>query len=235
MTATLPETGMPFGLTPDWRHHAACIGQGNVFLPRDERYTDEARARDICGGCPVRSECLGAALDEEGTADQYRRAGIRGGLNPLERAQLVGCVQHTPSADRVTVEDQASFAALEQILREGELSDTAAALAVGIPRSTVSAFRQELGLPPLHKRVTPQTAFNRHAVAVEDGHVDWTRPSVRRQVSVRGRYYDVAQLAFLVGHGREAEGHVKRSCDRPGCVAWQHLTDRQIRNARANA
>ena len=40
----------------------------------------------ICATCPVRAECLAAALVEE--ADVYYPAGIRGGLSASERARL---------------------------------------------------------------------------------------------------------------------------------------------------
>lgn len=56
----------------------------------------EAKAREVCARCPVFTECLRAALDEE---IDYRgrgekplspkgRYGIRGGLNPQERYEL---------------------------------------------------------------------------------------------------------------------------------------------------
>ncbi|MFF3622363.1 WhiB family transcriptional regulator [Streptomyces sp. NPDC002467] len=217
----------------NWRDRAACIGQADVFLPRDERYANPAKARRICGGCPVREACLAAAMEEEEKSDQYRRAGIRGGLDPLERAALAGCVQKKVATEQPMPEERGDYAELERVLREGKVSDTAAAASLGFSRSTVSAFRRELGIPAFLDRLTPQAAFDRGAHPVAGGHVEWGTRG--RQVSVHGRTYDLPRLAFLLGHGREAEGSVKVTCGHVGCLAWQHLADRAIRHAERDA
>ncbi|MFF8716203.1 WhiB family transcriptional regulator [Streptomyces sp. NPDC015184] len=73
----------------DWADEAACRGYADVFLPpRTEANASPGLAREICAGCLVIEECLIAAMQEEGGADQYRRAGVRGGLTPVERAHL---------------------------------------------------------------------------------------------------------------------------------------------------
>ncbi|MFJ3258466.1 WhiB family transcriptional regulator [Streptomyces sp. NPDC086771] len=72
-----------------WADRAACRGYADIFLPpHTERDAAPDRARQICAACPVQIECLDAAMEEEGSADQYRRAGVRGGLTPVERATL---------------------------------------------------------------------------------------------------------------------------------------------------
>ncbi|MCX5112182.1 WhiB family transcriptional regulator [Streptomyces sp. NBC_00378] len=72
-----------------WADHAACRGHADVFLPpRTETDAAPGLARQICESCPVRRACLVTAMEEEGSADQYRRAGVRGGLTPVERAHL---------------------------------------------------------------------------------------------------------------------------------------------------
>lgn len=43
-------------------------------------------AKRICGNCPVRSECLRFAMENE---VRSHRHGIYGGLNPAERRQLM--------------------------------------------------------------------------------------------------------------------------------------------------
>lgn len=75
---------------PDrWRDEAACLSQPDLFVPRrtekDGRVTD---ARRVCATCPVRQDCLTSAMAEEGRSDQFRRAGVRGGLTPTQRASL---------------------------------------------------------------------------------------------------------------------------------------------------
>ena len=70
----------------DWRHRAACVGQdGNLFFPLSSTEASDAvrdRAKEVCGGCPVRQPCLDWAL-EVGVDD-----GIFGGLTARERRTL---------------------------------------------------------------------------------------------------------------------------------------------------
>jgi WhiB family redox-sensing transcriptional regulator len=69
---------------------ASCRGpQSAVFFPpthferKDEKEDREARAKAICTSCPVRKACLEYAL-------RIREPhGIWGGLNELERKQLL--------------------------------------------------------------------------------------------------------------------------------------------------
>ena len=73
-----------------WQVKAACRGpQAAVFFPptsferKDEKEEREQRAKAICGGCGVRRPCLEYAV-------RIREPhGIWGGLNELERKQLL--------------------------------------------------------------------------------------------------------------------------------------------------
>jgi WhiB family redox-sensing transcriptional regulator len=67
-----------------WRADAACTGMDvNLwFLPRS---VHPAQALEVCAGCPVREQCLDAALLEEGTASPH---GVRGGLTAAQRMRL---------------------------------------------------------------------------------------------------------------------------------------------------
>ncbi len=73
-----------------WQVKAACRGpQATVFFPptqferKDEKVERERRAKEICGSCVVRRDCLDYAL-------RIREPhGIWGGLNELERKQLL--------------------------------------------------------------------------------------------------------------------------------------------------
>lgn len=73
----------------DWRQYAECA---DPCLDPDDWYPDAkdregvAYARQVCGLCPVRRQCLRAVMDQEG-ADSARY-GIWGGLTPKERAWL---------------------------------------------------------------------------------------------------------------------------------------------------
>jgi len=73
-----------------WQWRAACRGEDSaLFFPpshlegKDEKRARERQARAICGGCPVRVECLEYAVR---TREPH---GIWGGLNELERRVLV--------------------------------------------------------------------------------------------------------------------------------------------------
>jgi hypothetical protein len=83
---------------PSWWHRAACraaIDDGTAtladFFPNvsaDDRTRRNAyvHAIAICATCPVRRECLDAALHEE--RDARERYGCRGGLTPRQRRDL---------------------------------------------------------------------------------------------------------------------------------------------------
>lgn len=68
-----------------WRLRALCRGAADLF---DVESGPKARqAKSYCSRCPVKQGCLEAAMAEE-VGDSNRRAGIRGGLNPKERAGM---------------------------------------------------------------------------------------------------------------------------------------------------
>lgn len=74
-----------------WQEKAACRGpQAAVFFPpshferKDEKDERETRAKAICAECAVRRPCLEYAV-------RIREPhGIWGGLNEVERKQLLG-------------------------------------------------------------------------------------------------------------------------------------------------
>ena len=70
-----------------WRSEAAC-GQlpKDLFFPpgnSDVTRADEERAKEVCAVCPVRSQCLEFALEND------ERFGVWGGTTPNERRALV--------------------------------------------------------------------------------------------------------------------------------------------------
>lgn len=73
-----------------WQLKAACRGpQSVMFFPpahferKEEKETREANAKEICGQCSVRRDCLDYAI-------RIREPhGIWGGLNELERRVVV--------------------------------------------------------------------------------------------------------------------------------------------------
>jgi WhiB family transcriptional regulator, redox-sensing transcriptional regulator len=73
-----------------WQWRAACRGEDSALFfppsevePKEERLARERKAKAICGGCPVRVECLEYALRIRETH------GIWGGLSEAERRVLL--------------------------------------------------------------------------------------------------------------------------------------------------
>lgn len=71
----------------NWQTRAACGDDPDAMFPG----TNTAKVREaktLCGGCPVRGECLADAMKAEGNAGKLRRYGVRGGLTPTARRRL---------------------------------------------------------------------------------------------------------------------------------------------------
>jgi WhiB family redox-sensing transcriptional regulator len=67
----------------DWRGRAACIGFQGVFFANDDPDGESTRrAKELCAGCQVSSQCLEFALETN------QRAGIWGGATEDERRSL---------------------------------------------------------------------------------------------------------------------------------------------------
>lgn len=56
---------------------------------QESREVYEATARQLCGGCPVRAECLELALREEAGLPRTWLHGIRGGTAPWTRENII--------------------------------------------------------------------------------------------------------------------------------------------------
>lgn len=87
MTETIAGTVGIFGLTTEdaeelgWQERALCAQTDpEAFFPEKGGSTREAKR--VCGGCEVRAECLGYALEND------ERFGIWGGLSERERRRL---------------------------------------------------------------------------------------------------------------------------------------------------
>lgn len=68
--------------SPEWMRQALCGGHdGDFWFPEwGGRYAATRKAKEVCGECPVRLECLEWGMREE--------HGIYGGLNKHERRRL---------------------------------------------------------------------------------------------------------------------------------------------------
>jgi WhiB family redox-sensing transcriptional regulator len=65
----------------DWARYAACVEQNpeTLFVQGAE----QNRAKQVCFGCPVRTECLADALDNQ------MEFGVWGGMTERERRALL--------------------------------------------------------------------------------------------------------------------------------------------------
>jgi WhiB family redox-sensing transcriptional regulator len=77
-----PGSPRPLGLR-EWVAEAACARVGGDWFPDPRRRVDVSLEKAICGGCPVRQECLAYALD---AGEPF---GIWGGLTTDERLTLI--------------------------------------------------------------------------------------------------------------------------------------------------
>jgi WhiB family redox-sensing transcriptional regulator len=75
--------------TKDWTETAACKGdvRGALFIEPSA----EDQAKLVCEGCPVQTECLADALDNE------IESGVWGGMTGLERRMLLRRMPGVPS------------------------------------------------------------------------------------------------------------------------------------------
>lgn len=70
----------------EWQDQASCLGlDTNIFFPEGGGSTLPLTARRMCAACPVRVECLEAALEMEGATCRSERHGFFGGLSPNKR------------------------------------------------------------------------------------------------------------------------------------------------------
>lgn len=66
-----------------WEDYAACReADAEVFFPTRKASPDEARAKQVCGGCQVQRQCLNWAMETR------QDDGVIGGLSAAERRAL---------------------------------------------------------------------------------------------------------------------------------------------------
>ncbi|WP_186319245.1 WhiB family transcriptional regulator [Streptomyces sp. SAJ15] len=71
---------------PGWEISARCREiDPDLFTTEANHGSAVREAKAICGGCPVRRQCLAAALAEEGNKVSSHRNGVRGGKTARER------------------------------------------------------------------------------------------------------------------------------------------------------
>jgi DNA-binding CsgD family transcriptional regulator len=166
--------------TNRWQDRALCIGVADLDLFYSFDPDEQAAALDICNACPVRTQCLDAAYAEEAGTSAGYRWGIRGGRTSDERASTHRtAVRRDLEARRATGEapppqprinsgarlPETTRKRLEWLIRDGH-TNKAIAAELNINRSTVSVYRQRLGIPSPYHTTPPEcgtrSAYMRH-------------------------------------------------------------------------
>lgn len=204
---------------PEWTSEGLCSQTDPAeFFP--DRGGSVLAAKKICAACGVRAECLEYALANN------ERFGIWGGTSERERRRLQDGEQPAPA------QLPRDYTEVDRLLLEGVHTDVAIGHMCNIPKSTVHRRREQLNLKPASQRRNPLAVYAELSRATEDGHREWTGST---HTVIGGRHYRPARLAFLAGHGREPEGHVRPTCGLRSCVASAHLADRVMRTGQAAA
>lgn len=90
-----PDQQVPCAAAPDMWVEDEGKGRG-TYTSHEAKF-----AIEVCHtGCPVRMECLDAALTEERGQSGSFRSGIRGGLTPMQRVRLDPTIKVPPSKQR---------------------------------------------------------------------------------------------------------------------------------------
>lgn len=181
----------------------------------------------------LRAGATMAEVKQQLNVTNYAILTTRRALNipvPPERAKR-------SSAELTALEGQAvtmlrSGASYEEIRR-----------ALGFGRNRIAALRKQHRIPVPHRdrnaaqRRTIDEAFARYAQPTDDGHLLWTGTRSGRgfDLIASGRTHNARAVAFRKHHGRAPEGHIRRTCDQPGCIAGAHHTDHRIRAAHQRA
>ncbi|MET8978517.1 WhiB family transcriptional regulator [Streptomyces sp. NPDC004539] len=87
------------------------------------------------------------------------------------------------------------------------------------------AERTPTGRPP----TTLAEAFTGRTAPTEDGHLLWYGD---KRICFQKVHYQVLQVAFELGHGRQPEGRIARTCDEK-CFRADHLVDNVLRRTGA--
>lgn len=146
---------------------------------------------------------------------------------------------------RLSPQDRARVhARIAELLHTTATYDEIAA-ETGVSRRTVARVhtQQDITRPPRPSRaLTPEQMYASRAQPCEDGHARWTGAWATRMPQIlipgppgrrkKGRKESALRVAFRLHHGREPEGHVRRDCTAPWCVAGAHLTDQRMRAER---
>lgn len=78
-----PDTVAPVS---DWRQFAACRDEDpELFYPKPGNTRGINQAKRVCASCLVRTDCLEAALTDEGGRSRDGRYGVRGQMTGDER------------------------------------------------------------------------------------------------------------------------------------------------------
>ncbi|MFL1904813.1 WhiB family transcriptional regulator [Streptomyces tauricus] len=93
MSKTRASQGFTLEPARAWLTQARCAAPDmarfrHLFFPHPGEVAKAEAAKEICGMCPVRAECLDDALAMEGGRTKANRFGVRGGKTSGQRYSL---------------------------------------------------------------------------------------------------------------------------------------------------
>ncbi|MGW1071519.1 WhiB family transcriptional regulator [Streptomyces sp. NPDC002537] len=112
----------------DWSTRPSCARpDADVRLWFSDQPAERKEARDRCGTCPMRTECLEGVMEAEGDAPARARFGIFGGLDGRQRYELYNTGRVAARAGRAGRPPAlcGSESAYQRHLRNGEPVDDA--------------------------------------------------------------------------------------------------------------
>lgn len=119
-----------FGEPEEWQEQAVCTQvDPAIFYPDKGTPLDDARR--VCAVCPVREECLQAALDRD------ERFGVFGGASVRQRIAMKRKAQQLPRLEPKPVDHRSEREARIVSLAGSGLSDIQIATRVGVSRRVV--------------------------------------------------------------------------------------------------
>lgn len=118
-------------------------------------------------------------------------------------------------------------------IRAGLRASERRAVVKELERRAAKPEALQLPQPETPRQPRPTTlaeAVIRRITRTDDGHARWQGIA---HIQYRGQRYTALQAVFTVGHGREPQGLVRRTCSNANCVRADHLTDEVIRESDA--
>ncbi|MEV6738614.1 hypothetical protein AB0N14_17465 [Streptomyces sp. NPDC051104] len=120
---------------------------------------------------------------------------------------------------------------IARLLKSEDVSNTEAAVRLGVDRRFVARVRADLGLPQYQRPPVrwTQERFDQMTRQLRGGHRRWLGRTSPDGVPMASRDESAYRVAFRLHHGRDPVGRVEGTCTRKRCVAGGHQRDDVMR------